>query len=114
MVINEGGLVSALNDSVGFSDWLISASFSSSLPGNAGKIPVKPFINVLYGGKAGKSDFYYEAGLKAGDTGLFEIYIPFFVSGNINNAWPTIRDRIRFVLNLSAFHPLRTAMGRTD
>jgi hypothetical protein len=43
MLISEGGLVTHINDSSGFSPWLLSTSLSSNLPGRTGLIPLKPF-----------------------------------------------------------------------
>lgn len=113
MIITEGGLVSPVTDSVGYSRWLLSASFSSSLPGKAGKAPIKPFINLLYNDH-GPSRFFYEAGLKAGIWGFFEIHIPLIVSDNIGLINTSIRNRIRFFLNLNVFQPLKVATGRSD
>jgi len=47
MTLSEGGLVTPVNDSLGYSKWLISLTFSSNLPGKASRIPVKPFVNFL-------------------------------------------------------------------
>jgi hypothetical protein len=113
MVLSEGGLISPVNDSLGYSRWLFSASFSSSLPGKAGKAPVKPFINLLYNDH-GSNRFFYEAGLKAGIWGFFEIHIPLLVSDNIGSINSSIKSRIRFILNLNVFQPLRVATGRSD
>ncbi len=107
MTTSEGGLVSPLNDSIGYSNWLISASFSSSFPGKAGKIPVKPFMNILLNdrgnGTGHNSPLFFEAGFKAGIWNIFEIYVPLVVSGNIESVSGSFKDRIRFVLNLDSF-----------
>jgi hypothetical protein len=108
MVITEGGLVSPVNDSTGYSRWLLSASFSSSLPGKAGRAPIKPFLNVLYNSRSvNGSPLFYEAGIKAGVWGFFEIHVPLLVSENISTILPTIKERIRFVLSLDTFMRLR-------
>jgi hypothetical protein len=108
----EGGLISTVNDSLGYSQWLISVSFTSNLPGKAGRIPVKPFVTILLNDHGRpdlnhNSSFYYEAGLKAGIWNFFEIYVPFFVSGKIGSARGLIKERIRFVLNLDSFNKIK-------
>jgi hypothetical protein len=114
MIISEGGFITQLNDSLGYSRWLLSASISSSLPGKAGRLPVKPFVNLLYNDHAKdlNSGFFYEAGIKAGLWGFFEIHVPLLVSDNILIG--SVKSRIRFILNFSALHPLRMVTGRTD
>jgi Peptidase family M1 domain len=111
MSLSEGGLVSAVNDSLGYSRWLVSLSFTSSLPGFASKIPVKPFVNMLLNdhgpGTTNKPAFFYEAGLKAGIWNYFEIYFPFFVSENIKSITGPFKDRIRFVFRLDKLNPMR-------
>ncbi|HEX2974745.1 MAG TPA: M1 family metallopeptidase [Bacteroidales bacterium] len=115
MAISEGGLITPLNSYTGYSSWLISAGFASTLPGAAGQIPVKPFVNVLYNDKpSGGSHFYYEAGIKAGISGFFEIYLPFIVSRNINSVRDNIKERIRFTLSLDSFLRLRLNSGQPD
>ena len=48
MTLSEGGLVTPVNDILGYSRWICSLSHvTSSLPGKASVIPVKPFVNVL-------------------------------------------------------------------
>lgn len=105
MMLNEGGLASPVNDTAGYSRWLLSASFSSSLPGKAGAIPLKPFVNLLLGGKY--SDFFWEAGFKAGFWDIFEIYVPLLVSNNISSFRSTLKERIRFTLNLESLLRIR-------
>jgi hypothetical protein len=111
MALSEGGLVSPVNDSIGYSKWLISLSLTSSLPGIASKIPVKPFVNIMLNdhgaGSVQKSQFFYEAGLKAGIWNFFEIYVPLIVSGNIESITGPFKDRIRFVLKLDSFKQLK-------
>jgi len=111
MTLSEGCLVSTVNDSLGYSSWLISLSFTSNLPGKAGRIPVKPFVNFLlndHGPDANhNSPFFYEAGLKAGIWNFFEIYIPLLVSGNIGSINGSFKDRIRIVLKLDSFNQVR-------
>lgn len=111
MTLSEGGLVSALNDSLGYSHWLISVSFLSNLPGKTGRLPVKPFINLLlndHGFSTGhNSPFFYEVGLKAGIWNFLEIHIPLLVSPNIGSMNSSIKERIRFVLTLDFFNKLK-------
>jgi hypothetical protein len=111
MTLSEGGLVSAVNDSLGYSRWLISLTLTSSLPGILSKIPVRPFVNLLLNdhgfGSPGKPAFYYEAGIKAGIWDYFEIYFPFIVSENIKAITGPIKDRIRFVFRLDKLSPIK-------
>lgn len=104
MTISEGGLVSPVTDKLGYSKWLVSLSMSSNLPGKAGRIGIKPFVNLLLNdhglGTNYNSSFFAEAGLKAGLWNLFEIYIPLLVTNNIQSIDRSIKDRIRIVLNL--------------
>jgi len=83
-----------------------SLSLSSSLPGKASLIPVKPFVNLLINdhgnGTNNKSLLFYEAGIKAGIWDLFEIYFPLLVSDNIGEMTGSLRNRIRFVFRLDA------------
>lgn len=106
MTLNEGGLISPVNDSLGYSRWLFSLSLASSLPGKASMIPVKPFVNLLLNdhgsGTDNKSLLFYEAGLKAGIWDFFEIYIPLLVSDNIDEITESFKNRIRFVFRLDA------------
>jgi hypothetical protein len=106
MMLNEGGIVSTVNDTTGFSPWLFSASFTSSLPGKAGLIPFKPFVNVLWNGNQ-KFSFFSEAGFKAGLWDVFEIYVPVFVTDNISTISGTIKQRIRFTLNLQTLFRIK-------
>ena len=80
MTLSEGGLVSPVNDTLGYSRWLVSLTFVSTLPGIAGRLPVRPFANILvndHGAASGhKSPLFFEAGLKAGIWNLFEILCP--------------------------------------
>ncbi|MGA2407157.1 MAG: M1 family metallopeptidase [Bacteroidales bacterium] len=112
MTISEGGLISLVNDSLGYSRWVFSLSLTSGLPGKASKIPVKPFVNLLLNdhgiGKTDKSLLFYEAGLKAGLWNFFEIYFPFLVSENINAITGSLKERIRFVFRLDKLNPLRS------
>jgi hypothetical protein len=111
MTISEGGLASPVNDSLGYSRWLFSLSFSSSLPGKVPWIPVKPFVNLLLNDHgtqtANKSPLFFEAGLKAGIWNFFEIYFPLLVSDNIDAMTGSFKDRIRFVFKLDMLNPLR-------
>jgi len=112
MTLSEGGLVSAVNDSLGYSRWVCSLTLTSSLPGKASKIPVKPFVNLLLNdhsiGTINKSILFYEAGLKAGIWNVFEIYFPFIVSDNINSITGSFKERIRFVFRLDKLNPFKS------
>ncbi|MDZ7742886.1 MAG: M1 family aminopeptidase [Bacteroidota bacterium] len=105
---SEGALISPVNDSLGYSRWLISFSLTSSLPGKTSRLPVKPFVNLLLNdhafGKSNDFPIFFEAGIKAGLWGLFEIYIPLLVSKNIDHASGTFKNRIRFVFSLDSFN----------
>jgi hypothetical protein len=117
MTLTEGGLVSPVNDSLGYSDWLVSITLTSSLPGAASRIPIKPFVNVLlndHGINAQPNPtVFYEAGLKAGIWNLFEIYVPLLVSANIDASTGGFKDRIRIVLSLDIIQQLRRNTGFT-
>lgn len=112
MTLSEGGLVSAVNDTLGYSRWVFSLSSTCSLPGIASKIPLKPFVNLLLNDHAlstiNKSTIFSEAGIKAGIWDFFEIYFPFIVSDNIKAITGSLKERIRFVLRLDKLIPLRT------
>jgi hypothetical protein len=107
MTLSEGGLASPVNDSLGYSKWLISLSFTGNFPGKASRIPVKPFINFLLNdhgaGPGHNSPLFFEAGLKAGFWNFFEIYVPMVVSGNIESFGGSFKNRIRIILNLDSF-----------
>ena len=111
MTLSEGGLVSVVNDSLGYSRSLCSISLTSSLPGKLSIIPVKPFVNLLlndHGLKTGnKSILFYEAGLKAGLWDYFEVYFPFIVSDNINSIAGSLKERIRFIFRLDKLVPVK-------
>ena len=106
MSLTEGGLVSLLNDSLGYSRSLLSLSLTTNLPGKAAWIPVKPFLNLLLNdhglSSTQNSPFFYEAGLKVGIWDFFEIYIPLLVSKNIDSVSNTFKNRIRFVFSLDS------------
>jgi hypothetical protein len=112
---SEGGLVSPVNDSLGFSNWLVSLSLTSNLPGRASQMPVKPFVNILLNdhgtGNSHNSPLFYEAGLKAGLWNLFEIYVPILVSGNIESLTGSFKSRIRIVISLDSFLNLKLKPG---
>ncbi|HCE57866.1 MAG TPA: hypothetical protein DER09_08610 [Prolixibacteraceae bacterium] len=107
MTLSEGGLVSALNDSLGYSRRLVSLSFTSTLPKINKWVPVKPFVNLLLNdhgfGNGFDSPLFFEAGIKAGFWNLFEIYIPLVVSRNIDSVSGPFKNRIRFILSLDSF-----------
>ena len=111
MTLSEGGLASPVNDSLGYSHRLFSLSFTSSLPGRAIRIPVKPFVTFLWNdhgsGMDHSSPFFLEAGLKAGLWNVFEVYVPLLVSGNIKSMTGTVKDRIRIILSLESFNQLK-------
>ena len=104
MTFSEGGLVSSVSDTLGYGSWICSLSITSNFPGKASRIPVKPFINLLMNDfskrYSPKGIFSFEAGFKAGIWDFFEIYIPLFVSGNIDVLTGSFRNRIRFVFRL--------------
>jgi hypothetical protein len=104
MTINEGGLVSSVNEQLGYSKWLMSVSLSSNLPWKAGQIGIKPFVNLLLNdhglGTNHNSPFFGEAGFKVGIWSLFEIYFPLLVTDNIQSINGSVKDRIRLVLNI--------------
>jgi hypothetical protein len=109
-MLSEGGLVSYVNDSLGYSQHIVSLSITSSLPQKAGWIPVRPFANVVWNGKAGNSNrspFLWEIGLKSGIWNFFEIYVPLFVSGNIREVNSSFRDRVRFVFTLDFLNQIK-------
>lgn len=115
MSISEGSLVSPVNETLGYSRWLISLSLTSNLPGKAALIPVKPFVNFLLNdhgtGIGNGSLFFYEAGVKVGLWNFFEIYIPLVVSGNIESITSSFKDRIRIVFNLDSFNQVKLNSG---
>jgi hypothetical protein len=104
MTLSEGGLVTPVNDILGYSRWLCSLSLTSNLPGKASVIPIKPFVNLLLNDHGteinNKSLLFFEAGFKAGLWNLFEVYFPLLVSDNINSISGSFRNRIRFVFRL--------------
>jgi hypothetical protein len=111
MSITEGALVSPVNDSIGYSQWLVSLSFTSSLPGKASRLPVRPFINLLLNDNvysmSNNSPLFFEAGLKMGMLNVLEIYLPLLVSKNIDSAVGSFNNRIRFVFSLNSFNRLK-------
>ncbi len=115
MSLNEGGLVSPVNEILGYSKWLISLSLTSTLPKIIERLPVKPFVNLLLNdhgtGMGHDSKFFYEAGLKAGIWNFFEIYVPLVVSGNIETITGSFKDRIRFVFKLDALSQVKMNSG---
>ncbi len=107
MTLSEGGLVMPVNGALGYSEWLLSLSFTANLPGKASRFPVKPFVNLLlndHGMPTGhESPLFYEAGLKTGIWGFFEFYIPLVISKNMDSVDDTFKNRIRFVFSLDSF-----------
>jgi hypothetical protein len=111
MTLSEGGIVTPVNDSLGYSSWVCSLSLATSLPGKTSRIPIKPFINLLlndHGFGTHGSPLFFEAGLKTGIWNLFEIYIPLLVSDNIDTMTGSFKNRIRFVFRLDKFNPLKS------
>ena len=110
MEMTEGGLVSPVYYSLGFSRSVYSVSLSSTLPGKASIIPVKPFFTLLMTGynEVLSEDFplFCEAGFKAGLWNFFEIYFPLLVSDNIKSHSGTLKERIRFVFKLDIFNTI--------
>ncbi|MEN6589543.1 MAG: M1 family metallopeptidase, partial [Proteiniphilum sp.] len=104
ITFSEGGLVSPVYQALGYSKWLLSLTFTSSLPGILSKTGVKPFANVVWNdhGLSTRYDspFFIEAGLKAGIANIFDIYVPLLVSRNIHSVTGPVKERIRFVINL--------------
>jgi len=111
MTISEGGLVSPVNDRLGYSRWLVSLSLTSDLPVRVGWLAVKPFVNFLLNdhgiGMGNNSAFFFESGLKTGIWNLFEISVPLLVSGNIRLITGSFKDRIRIVFNLDSFNKVK-------
>jgi hypothetical protein len=107
MTLSEGNLVSAVNESLGYSQWLVALSFTSTLPKINKWVPVKPFVNLLLNDHGFDNGFdsplFFEAGIKAGFWDLFEIYIPLVVSKNIDSVSGPFKNRIRFTLSLDSF-----------
>jgi hypothetical protein len=110
MMFSEGGLVSPVNESIGYSDRLASVSLTSTWPGLPAWIPVRPFANILVNERTRNPGpypaLYFETGLKAGLWDFFEVYFPFHVSENIRAATGPLQERIRFVLRLHPFNRL--------
>ncbi len=111
MALSEGGLVTPVNDNLGYSRSLCSVSFTSTLPGKTSFIPVKPFFTMLLNNqrdvRADASHFFFEAGFKAGIWNFLEFYFPLIVSGNIDAINGSLIDRIRFVFKLDIFNSLK-------
>lgn len=110
MAFSEGGLASPVNDSLGYSRWVVSFTASSTLPGKASVIPVKPFFNILlndHGSATNKPALFFEAGLKTGIWNFFEVYFPIIVSHNIESLSGSFKERIRFIFRIDRLSPLR-------
>ncbi len=111
MTLSEGGLVSPMNDSMGYSRWLFSLSLSTNLPGKAARFPVKPFLNLLLNDHGvttvQNSPIFYEAGLKTGIWDFFEIHIPLLVSKNIDSVSGNFKNRIRFVFSIDSIRKFK-------
>ncbi len=104
LTFSEGGLVTPVNKNSGYGRWLLSVSLSGNLPGKASRIPIKPFANLVMCDSGTENvnptAFYWEAGLKAGLWGIFEIYLPLIASDNLPFYQGKFKDRIRFLFNL--------------
>jgi hypothetical protein len=104
MTLSEGGLISPVNNTLGYSSWLCSLTLASTLPGKASVIPVKPFVNLLLNDHGSvtndKPQLFFEAGFKAGIWNFFEIWFPVVVSENIRSISGPFTERIRFVFSL--------------
>jgi len=115
MTVLEGGLVTPLNEQLGYSQWMVSMSISSDLPGMISSIGVKPFVNLLlndHGMASGSgSPLFFEAGLKTGIGDFFEISVPLIVSGNIQSMTGSIKDRIRFTFNLGKLGNMKSNLA---
>jgi len=111
MTLSEGGLVSPVNERLGYSKWLVSVSLTSDLPGQIGWMEVKPFVNLLLNDhdvdNSSTPAIFFEAGLKTGIWNLFEISVPLVVSGNISSITGSFKDRIRFIFNLDSFNKMK-------
>jgi hypothetical protein len=111
MSLSEGGLVSPVNDNLGYSRGLVSLSLTSNLPGKTSRLPAKPFVNLLLNdkgfGKENDSPVFFEAGFKAGIGNIFEIYVPLLVSKNIDATGGSLKNRIRFIFSLDSFNSKR-------
>lgn len=118
MTLSEGGLISPINNRLGFSSWMVSASFTSNLPGKAGPLAIKPFLNLLLNdhglNEQHPSPLFFETGLKAGIWNLFEIYFPLLVSNNIDSINRSLKDRIRFIFRLDSFSQFRLKQGAAN
>ena len=110
MDLTEGGLVTPVYYSLGFSRSVFSLSFNSTLPGKTSVIPVKPFFTLLIKDYDDillqQFPLFYEAGFKAGMWNFFEIYFPLLVSDNLKSLAGPLKERIRFVFKLDIFDPL--------
>lgn len=105
MAPSEGGIVTPVNDTLGYTRRILSASVATTLPGLAGKLPLKPFVNMAYSGTTAEK-FFWEAGIKAGIWNFFEVHVPFLVSENISFR-SNLNERIRFILNLESLYRIR-------
>lgn len=118
MTVSEGGLVSPVNERLGYSRWLVSLSITSNLPGKASRFPVKPFVNLILNDHGltnnYRSPVFGEAGVKAGIWNLFEIWIPFVVTQNIESVTGSFKDRIRIVLKLDSFNRLNLKATKSN
>lgn len=110
ITISEGGLISPMNKAIGFSKYLFSISLASSLPGKASQTGIKPFINILINDKYLSNEYisklFFETGFKISFLNILDIYLPLIVSSNIKVINGSLKERIRFVLNLEILEQL--------
>jgi hypothetical protein len=110
MDMTEGGFVTPIYYSLGFNRSVYSISLTSTLPGKASIMPVKPFFTLLmtdYNDVLPEEfPLFYEAGFKAGLWRFFEIYFPLLVSDNIKPHSGPLKERIRFIFTLDIFRPI--------
>ncbi|HLN22155.1 MAG TPA: M1 family metallopeptidase [Bacteroidales bacterium] len=109
ILTREGGITTAINDSSGYSPFLVSISAKTTMPFIGSRLPVRPFANIVYQSKASEN-FHWEAGLSAGIPGFLEFFIPLLASRDINSYYPHVKDRIRFILTLESFYKLRPSV----
>lgn len=107
MTLNEGGLISPVNKSLGYSNWLLSLTLTSSLPRKIEKLPIKPFLTVLLNEPGDNHHnnpaVFFEAGVKTGFWNLIEFYIPLLISNTIKSETGPFKDRIRLIFTLDSF-----------
>lgn len=115
MTIQEGGLVSPVNEAIGYSNRLVSLSLSSGLPGWASRLGIRPFANAVLNDHgldaAHPSHLFGEAGVKIGMWNFIEVHLPLLVTRNIESVAGSVGNRIRIVFNLNFSIPNRITTG---